>query len=78
MPESAGILEHPWDGIRRYGVYYNRHHKRRKFFTYVEMTGWIREGLKQEAENRKVSLERVCKEYLRQWGYDPQVFLKTH
>lgn len=77
MPETTGFSEF-WDRPWRCGVYYNRHHKRRGFITYLEMTGWIREGIKQTAENRKVSRERIYKEYLRRWGYDPQVFMKPH
>jgi len=64
-----------WNRTWKCGVYYNRHHRRRGFITWLKMSGWTREGAKQEAENRKVPRERVYKEHLRQHRYNPECFL---
>lgn len=53
-----------------YGIFYNRHHKRRGFRTRLEQDEMIKEVIAIEAENRKVPKERVYKERLRSRGYD--------
>ncbi|KKS96311.1 MAG: hypothetical protein A2W71_01820 [Candidatus Nealsonbacteria bacterium RIFCSPLOWO2_02_39_8] len=66
-----------WEEKTLYAVFFNRHHRRCGFRTVLERDYFMKEGIEQETENRKVSKYRVYKEHLRQYvqekGYDAKV-----